>query len=311
MKNSFAVVALLVFGIIAIVGIMTIIFIAFPFMNNHSKNEPNWNISEISIDEKISDHFILEDDSQLYKRFENVFNLQKDSAVFVSGDISAKCIYDEKNYDEQMKRKLRLLNISERRRSSRTILIPLDWSKKDSVTLVGQDAQLWAKIYFIDNTLDFSDTLKIYFSKNVTRQRVHLPSEMAKEHYKRVDDVLNFSMIRIADNVAYFSLITNGLTHGINSIEIVYDWQLYRFGEIFHNYVPLLKICEECTFHKVDSSHCLVSGQTNVTKEMFDFLEKHSDKKSYFGESDIKLRFSVSKENKVVENIETNDYCNE
>ena len=155
MKNSFAVATLLVFGIIAIVGIMTIIFIAFPFMNKHSKNEPNWNISEISIDEKISDHFILEDDSQLYKRFENVFNLQKDSAVFVSGDISAKCIYDEKNYDEQMKRKLRLLNISERRRSSRTILIPLDWSKKDSVTLVGQDAQLWAKIYFIDNTLDF------------------------------------------------------------------------------------------------------------------------------------------------------------
>ena len=289
---------------------VAIIFIALQPTKDYSREKSNWMDSKentISIDKKISDHYVFVDETLLYERFEKIFNLQKDSAVIASGLIRAKCVYDEKKYGERARAKIDLLNMRERRSQFRKIIIPLSWFRKESIVLVGQDSQIWAKIIFKDDALVFSDTLIIQFpAKEVTEQKVYLPTEVVKKHYRRVDDSLNISLIRVADNVVYYSLIINGATFSLDSLEIGFDWKLHKFDSVFHNYIPLLKICDGCNFHKIDTDYFLSSGQVNVTKEMFDFLKKHN-KKSYFEESDIMLRYSASKLENVAENIETKD----
>lgn len=78
----------------------------------------------------------------------------------------------------------------------------------------------------------------------------------------------------LGEGIVYFSVTTTGPSYGIENVKIVDKWK--------SDYIPILDLCDECKFKKIDSNRCELSGMIETTKARADALFRFMDPKIEF-----------------------------
>jgi hypothetical protein len=167
-------------------------------------------------------------------------------------------------------------------------------NKNDSVVFVGNEANIVAQSLF---TLvePYNDSVVVRIRNLNFDKKIYL-SNLA-EHIDTtcsIKDSLELELQYLGNGLFFYSLETTGSTHGIDRISIVDKWK--------NEYIPILEICRDCRFKKIDSNHCRLTGIVETTKARGDAL---------FTFIKPQLQFYAYKKDSVLAQKEEKDFCYE
>jgi hypothetical protein len=133
--------------------------------------------------------------------------------------------------------------------------------KNDSVILIGEESNKVANTFLRS---DYSDTMVIFFHRNEKREENIYLNSIDFDSTCRKQNLVHLELLRLGNGLVRFMVTTKGSSYGMEKIKLLHEWR--------NSYIPILELCDECTFHQIDSNLCELTGIIETTKDRVDVL---------------------------------------
>ena len=157
-----------------------------------------------------------------------------------------------------------------------------NWFEKDSIILIGEEANEIAKSTY-SLKVPYYDTVIVSFHREDVGYNEREAKKVIESKFYRGNSSsehrvyegefsfcrekgISFELLYLGNGLSYFYIKTMNPIYSMKQIKIVDVWK--------NNFIPIIELCDDCEFRKVDSAYYELSGMVETTKARGDLISK-------------------------------------